>query len=87
VFEAGVDVDDEILAMGDYRVRAEQLAARLDSYRPGDRVTLLVARREKIMRVDLTLGEEPGRWQLELSTDATGEQERQREEWLGGAGI
>ena len=47
-YDAGVNVDDEILAIGDYRVRPEGWEARLDAYRPGDRVTLLVARREHL---------------------------------------
>ena len=48
-YEAGVNVDDEILALGEYRVRPDGWEARLEAYRPGDRVTLLVARRERIM--------------------------------------
>lgn len=66
-FDAGLNVDDEIIAIGEIRVRADQLSQRLENYRPGDRVSLLIARREKIMRIDLTLGEEPAkRWQLEV---------------------
>ena len=37
-YDAGVNVDDEILAIDDYRVRPEGWEARLDAYRPGDRV-------------------------------------------------
>src|SRR6185503_11524709 len=39
---AGLNVDDEIIAIDDYRVRADRLDNRLDKYRPGDKVTLLV---------------------------------------------
>ena len=53
--EAGLNVDDEILAIDDFRVRADRLDNRLEQYRPGDQVTLLVARREQLMRLDLTL--------------------------------
>jgi predicted metalloprotease with PDZ domain len=61
-------VDDEILALDDYRVRADRLENRLEQYRPGDRVALLVARREQIMKVDVTLGTEPAKtWRLEES--------------------
>ncbi len=80
---AGLSVDDEIVAIDDYRVRADQLAARLDNYRVGNRVTILVARREKLTRIDLTFGEEPGKWQLELKTDATSSQKRHLDDWLG----
>ena len=65
-YEAGLNVDDEILAFDDYRVRADRLESRLEQYRPGDRVTLLVARREQLMKVEVTLGAEPAKsWRLE----------------------
>ena len=58
--EAGLNVDDEILAIDDFRVRADRLDNRLEQYRPGDRVTLLVARREQLLRLDLTLRRRAG---------------------------
>ena len=82
--DSGLNVDDEILATGDFRVRADRLDKRLESFRPGDRVSLLVALRDKLTRVDITLGEEPGkRWQLEARPDATPEQQRRMAAWLG----
>jgi len=64
--EAGLNVDDEILAIDDYRVQADRLARRLEQYRPGDRVELLVARREQLRRLQVTLGAEPPKaWRLE----------------------
>ena len=82
-FDAGLNVDDEILAIGDYRVRADLLAARLDSYRPGDHVSVLVARRDRLTRLDLTFGEEPAKWQLELKPDASSAQKHHLDAWLG----
>jgi predicted metalloprotease with PDZ domain len=65
-YDAGLNVDDEILALDEYRVRAERLDSRLEQYRPGDRVSVLVARREQLMRLDVTLGAEPPKtWRLE----------------------
>ena len=58
--DAGLNVDDEILAIDDVRVRADGLAARLEQYKPGDKVSLLVARRDRLTRLDVTLGAEPG---------------------------
>lgn len=82
--DAGLNVDDEILAIDEVRVRADGLAARLDQYKPGDKVTLLVARREKLTRVDVTLGAEPGRaWRLEVSPTATAEQKARLTAWMG----
>jgi predicted metalloprotease with PDZ domain len=81
--EAGLNVDDEILAIGDYRVRADRLDNRLEQYRPGDRVTLLVARREQLLRLNLTFGAEPPRsWRLEVHPAAQDGQQSARQKWL-----
>ncbi len=57
--EAGFNVGDEILAIGDYRVRPDGLSKRLEYYRPGETVSVLIARRDRLMRLDATLGQEP----------------------------
>jgi len=83
-FDAGFDVEDEILAIGDFRVRADQLDTRLARYQPGDKVSVLVARREELRRIDLTLGTEPSRaWTLEPRSDATEAQRERLRAWLG----
>lgn len=72
---AGLNVDDEIIAIDDVRVRADGLAARLDQYRPGDKISVTIARRDRVMKIDVTLGAEPGRaWRLEPVPNATAEQ-------------
>ena len=82
-YEAGVNVDDEILAIDDYRVRADRLANRLEQYKPGERVTLLVARREQLMRLPVTLGAEPPKvWRLEVNPAADEAQKRRLVSWL-----
>lgn len=81
--EAGLNVDDEILAIDEVRVRADGLAARLDQYKPGDKIAVLVARRDKLTRLDVTLGAEPGRaWRLEPSPTATAEQKARLTAWM-----
>jgi predicted metalloprotease with PDZ domain len=60
-YDAGVNVDDEILAIGEYRVRPEGWETRLEAYRPGDRTTLVVARREHLMQIDVVFAPEPAR--------------------------
>jgi predicted metalloprotease with PDZ domain len=82
-WESGLNVDDEIIAIGDVRVRPDQISQRLENYRPGDKVSILIARREVLMRLDLTLGNEPKRWQLEVRPDATDAQKRNLANWLG----
>lgn len=82
-YAAGLNVDDEILAIDDFRVRADQLAQRLDSYTPGDTVTLLVARRDRLLRLAVAFGEEPARrWRLDVNPAATDAQQQQRARWL-----
>jgi predicted metalloprotease with PDZ domain len=83
-WNAGLNVDDEILAIGDFRVRADRLDTRLDQYRPGERVTVLVARRELLQRLELTLGAEPPRaaWRLEVNAAATAGQQKTAADWL-----
>jgi predicted metalloprotease with PDZ domain len=80
---AGLNVDDEILAIDDFRVRADQLATRLDQYKPGDKVAFLVARRDRLLRLDVTLGaESPRAWRLEVDPAATDAQKARLGEWL-----
>jgi predicted metalloprotease with PDZ domain len=83
-YVAGLNVDDEILAIDDVRVRADGLTARLDQYKPNDKVALLVARRERLVRFDVTLGAEPGRpYRLELDPEATEAQKYRLISWIG----
>ena len=83
-YEAGLNVDDEILAVDDLRVRADGLAARLDQYRAGDTVRLLVARRDRLMTIPVTLAADAGRpWRLQPLPEATPEQQKRLTAWLG----
>ncbi|HWE50553.1 MAG TPA: PDZ domain-containing protein [Bryobacteraceae bacterium] len=81
-WDSGLSVDDEIVAIGDFRVQADKLFERLENYRPGDSVSLLVARRERMLRFDLTVGEEPHRLQLEPDPEATPIQKQNMQIWL-----
>ena len=79
-----LNVEDEIIGIGDFRVKPEHFAQRLECYRPGERVSILVARREKFARVEVVLGAEPtSSWQLEVDPAATTEQRSNMDAWLG----
>jgi predicted metalloprotease with PDZ domain len=81
---AGLNVDDEILALNSLRVRAEQLEARLEAYKPGQSVTMLVARRDELKPLTVTFGERPrNTWQLEPRRDATAAQAARARAWIG----
>jgi predicted metalloprotease with PDZ domain len=85
--KAGLNVDDEILAIDDFRVRADRLDNRLEQYRPGDRVTVLVARREQLLRIPVTLAaEQPRSWKIEAAPTAPPEKVQQLNNYLHPAG-
>ena len=82
-WKAGLNVDDEILAISDFRIRADRLESRLELYRPGDRVTILLARREQLQHLELTFGAEPPRaWRPEPDPAATADQQKTLADWL-----
>jgi predicted metalloprotease with PDZ domain len=82
-YDSGINVEDEILAVNGYRVRAEQWPERLDAYKPGEVVDVLVARRDKVTNVQLKLAEAaPQSWTLEVRPDATAEQKAHFASWL-----
>jgi predicted metalloprotease with PDZ domain len=84
-YEAGVNVGDEILAIDDYRVPPDGLEARLKAYRPEEKATLLVARRERLTRLPVTFGRKPpARWTLEALPGATADQKAHLAAWLDG---
>jgi predicted metalloprotease with PDZ domain len=86
-WQAEINVDDELLAIGDYRVRPEQWATRLEQYRPGEQVSLLVARRERLLRLSTTFAAEPPKsWKLEVHPEATPTQQARFAAWLDGQG-
>ncbi|MFW6175707.1 MAG: M61 family metallopeptidase [Acidobacteriota bacterium] len=81
---AGVAAGDEILAIGGFRVPPRELDERLKALRPGHDSTLLVARRERLLELPVTFSGEPAEtWKLEVDPDATPEQAKHLDAWLG----
>lgn len=85
-FAAGLNVGDEIVGLNGYRVRPADLASRLQLASPGERVRLLIARRDRLEELDVEVAGEPdaSRWRLELDPEATAALKAHREAWLGG---
>ena len=80
---AGLAAEDEILAVGGYRVDARTLTERLQQFRPGDRVDVLVARRDAIRTLPLVFYEHPGSpWRLEVDPEALPQAVQEREAWM-----
>ena len=83
---SGLNVEDEILALDEYRVTAPQWESRADLYQPGDTVSVLVARRDSLKRLDLKLGPpEVQSWRLRSSSEATAAQQQHLKSWLAGS--
>jgi len=82
--EAGFNVGDEILAIGDERILPEAWSRRMDQYRPNERVSILIARRGRLHRLEATFAAEPpSKFRLEADPKATDEQKAHRKAWLG----
>ena len=82
-FDAGLNVNDELIGIDDYRISGAGLPERLRQYRPGDVLEILVARRDRLLTLKLTAGETPRSWQLEVDPDATDDQKDHLAAWLG----
>jgi predicted metalloprotease with PDZ domain len=81
---AGLSVSDEIIGIDDYRVPPGQFGQRLGAYKAGDAVTLLVARRDRLLRLPVILAEEPvTKMTLKIREDATEAQQARLRAWIG----
>ena len=83
-YTAGFNVGDEILAIDDYRVRANGWNQRLRLFRAGETAAVLVARRDRLLDLSVTFGAAPDRaWELSVALEPTEMQTRQLDLWLG----
>ena len=81
-YESGLSVDDEILGIDQFRVSPNDWSTRLETYRPGDKATLLVARRSRIIPVEVQFEKEPSKlWQFDVDPNATEVQKAHLAEW------
>jgi len=82
-FEVGLNVDDEILAIDQYRVTNGNWSTRLKQYQPGESVEVMIARREQIERLRLVFGEAPAdSWKLAVAKEPSDAQKQQLKTWL-----
>jgi len=85
--EAGINVDDELIAFGEERLPGaiDEAMART---RPGETVEVLVARRGLLRRLTATLTEAPrSQWTVQVDPDASAPRRRAFEAWLGEPGV
>ena len=82
--DAGLNVDDEILALDGFRLTATDSTKRLSQYKVGEKLKLLIARRDAIRELTITIGSEPNsNWTLRVRKDATDKQKQNLRAWLG----
>lgn len=81
-FAAGINVDDEILAVNEYRVSGN-LTELLDQFEDDASVELLLARRGALTRTQLAIVSQPVKeWKLEIVPEPTQEQKANLAAWL-----
>lgn len=82
---AGLDIDDQLIAIDGYQVNAQNLAALLRKHQPGESVTVTVFRHHRLRQFEVTLGETPYHpLTIREGEDAGDLNKRIRESWLGG---
>ncbi|MGI9182147.1 MAG: M61 family metallopeptidase [Longimicrobiaceae bacterium] len=86
-YRAGLNANDEILALDGLRVNSKGLAARLAERQPGERATLTLFRRDELLTLAVEL-EPPSTPRVRLTrvTDPTNLQEAIYRDWLRIAG-
>ena len=83
-YEAGFNVGDEIIGIDDYRVGPTEWARRLRWYRAGEPAAVLVARRERLIVLDVTFGAEPEpAWEIATRSVQTAAHGYRLDAWLG----
>lgn len=82
-YAAGFNVDDEVIAIDTYRVLPGEWSDRLKQYSPGDRAAVVIARRQRLLTIDITFEKEPvDPWKIEIDPDASPEAKEARRRWL-----
>ena len=85
---AGLNVDDELVALDGYRLTLDAWPDRLGMYQPGQELELLVARRGRLKQLKIRLGRKPTHtWQLEVDPAASSASKHSLNQWLRAAPI
>ncbi|NOT62863.1 MAG: PDZ domain-containing protein [Acidobacteria bacterium] len=81
-YEAGLNANDELLALNGRKVDATSIEARLNEIREGQRVTLSVFRRERLMTFEVTAVTKPfDAYAMTPLKDATAAQKALLKDW------
>lgn len=81
---AGIDANDELLAINGIRVSAEQLSDRLKDYQPGNAIAVSIFHQDQLRTCNVTLDEpRPTRYQVVLLENPSDAQKQNLTGWLG----
>ena len=82
-YEQGLNVNDEVLGINEFRVTMETIQSRMEFSAPGDTVDFLIARGDRLRTISVRLGEKPAdEFIIEKMKDTLPEQEAAYESWL-----
>lgn len=83
-YEGGINTGDELIAIDGKRIDTLNVAERLNDLRAGQRVTVSVFRREKMMNFELIVATKPfDRYTVAEIKEASDVQKSLRKSWLG----
>lgn len=80
---AGVNAQDELIAIDSIRVKKSDFEKRMKAYRPDTQVELLISRRGELITLNATTLEKPIKdWKLKELKEPSDEQKANLEKWL-----
>lgn len=85
-YDVGLNIDDEVIAINGFRL-TRSVDSRLSQYDVGDKIDVLIARRGKLINLEVEVGYlESESWRLKFERRPTDEQKEQQKNWLSISG-
>ncbi len=82
--QAGIEPGDQLLAISNFRVSADQLNDRLQHYKPQDTISITIFHQDMLRECAVTLGKPlSNRWTLQPVAQPTATQQELFQGWLG----
>jgi len=83
-WKAGINPEDELIAIGGFRILPADFPGRLAQYTPDETQTFTVSRRGVLQELAVTFAATPAEtWKLRFRKEATEDQVKHRADWLG----
>lgn len=83
-WKAGLNPEDELIAIGGFRVVPADFPGRLKQYDIGETQTLTVSRRGELKEIAVTFAGKPAEtWKIRVLKESSEEQKQRRAVWLG----